>query len=311
MSISKRLVAMLPPGPTARARSVKRQARRLRYRMRRRLHPVSVDLPEVRKALRDAGLGRGDAVFFQSAMSSFGEIVGGAPTVIGALDDIVGDDGLIVMPAFPLVGTAIEYLSADPVFDVRSTPSTMGAISERFRSGPETFRSLHPTHCVSARGTGAEELVAGHEEAATPFGAGTPYAKLVEHDAWQVWFGCGIAAFTTYHAFECLRGEFPISVFADRSFSIRCVDAQGNESVVKTLVHDPAVSAHRIDANPAIAQRWRSLLLERGVLRSVRLGRGEILATRLGPLMAELERLLGEGITIYDLPVPAARAPQP
>lgn len=304
MSMSKRLVARLPPGVAAHARGVKRQARRLRYRTRQRLRPVTVDPPAVERALRDAGLGPGDTVFFQSAMSSFGKIVGGAQTVIDALEDIVGASGLIVMPAFPIVGTAIEYLGSDPVFDVRSTPSTMGSITERFRRMPGTIRSLHPTHCVSARGAGASEIVSGHENAATPFGAGTPFEKLIERDAWQVWFGCGIAAFTTYHAFECLHADFPIPVFANRTFSIRCVDANGNGRVVETLVHDPAISAHRIDANPAVAGRWRSLLLERRVMRSVRLGRGEILATRLRPLIAELERLLREGITIYDLPVP-------
>jgi aminoglycoside 3-N-acetyltransferase len=242
-------------------------------------------------------------------MSSFGEITGGAETVIDALEEVVGKHGLIVMPAFPVVGNAVDYLASDPLFDVRSTPSTMGTITETLRARPGTARSIHPTHSVIARGRGATGIVSGHELASTPFGSGTPFAKLVERDAWQVWFGCGIGAFTTYHAFECLREEFPLRVFAQRSYSIRCIDADGEQHTVETLAHDPAVSAHRIDANPAIARRWRSLLLERDVARSVRLGRGEILVARLRPLMTELERMLGEGITIYDLPIPVERSP--
>ncbi len=307
MKPSKRIVAKLPPGLAARARIAKRHGRRLRYRMRQALRPVRVERSEVARALRRAGLGRADTVFFQSAMSSFGELVGGAQAVIDALEEVVGDEGLIVMPAFPVVGNAIDYLASDPLFDVRSTRSTMGAITEKFRVRPGTLRSIHPTHSVSARGPGAADFVSAHEEASTPFGSGTPFAKLIERDAWQVWFGCGIAAFTTYHAFECLREEFPLPVFAQGSFSIRCIDADGKQHLVDTLVHDPTVSAHRIDANAEIARRWRSLLLERGVIRSVRLGRGEILVARLRPLMAELERLLGKGITIYDLPVSVAR----
>lgn len=306
MSLTKRVVGKLPPGLARRARNAKRHGRRLRFRLREAVRPVRVEPPSVLDALQAAGLGPGDTVFFQSAMSSLGEIVGGAETVIDALDEVVGEYGLIVMPAFPISGTAFEYLSSDPLFDVRATPSTMGSITERFRKRPGTVRSLHPTHSVSARGEGAEEIIVGHEQAATPFGSGTPFAHLIERNAWQVWFGCGIAAFTMYHAFECLRKQFPLPVFADRRFSVRCIDAEGVQRTIQTLVHDPAVSAHRIDAKPAIAKRWRSLLLERGVLRNVPLGRGEILVARLRPLMTELESLLGEGITIYDLPVPVA-----
>jgi aminoglycoside 3-N-acetyltransferase len=308
MKLSKRLVAKLPPGLATRARSAKRHGRRLRYRMRQTVRPMRLEPSEVARALRAAGIDNGDTVFFQSAMSSFGEIVGGAEAVIDALEGVVGEEGLIVMPAFPVVGNAIDYLASDPTFDVRSTPSTMGAITEKLRARPGTVRSVHPTHSVIARGPGAAEIVSGHELASTPFGRGTPFAKLIERDAWQVWFGCGIGAFTTYHAFECLHGDFPLRVFAQRSFSIRCIDANGKQRIVETLVHDSAVSAHRIDANPGVARRWRSLLLERRVVRSVRLGRGEILVARLRPLMTELERLLGEGITIYDLPVPVAGA---
>jgi aminoglycoside 3-N-acetyltransferase len=304
MSLARSLVESLPPGLAKRARASKRQYRRVRYRLREAVKPVRIDREAIAGALREAGLGPGDDVFFQSAMSSFGEIVDGPQTVIAALEDVVGEEGLIAMPAFPIVGKAFEYLSSDPVFDVRATPSTMGAITETFRRQQRTVRSLHPTHSVSARGVGGYDLVAGHERAATPFGAGTPYARLIERDAWQVWFGCGIRAFTTYHSFECLRGHFPISVFADRSFSVRCVDSSGRECTVRTLVHDPNVSDYRIDRKPAVAEFWRSLLLERKVLRSVNLGRGEILSVRLRDLMAELERLLHEGITIYELPVP-------
>lgn len=43
---------------------------------------------------------------------------------------------------------------SDPLFDARSTPSTTGAITEKFRLRPGTVRSIHPTFSVSARGPG-------------------------------------------------------------------------------------------------------------------------------------------------------------
>ena len=73
---------------------------------------------------------------------------------------------------------------------------------------------MNQSFSVCARGPGAEELVAGHELAPTPFGAGTPFARLIERGAHQVYFGSGVGAITMYHAYECLREPpYPIEVF--------------------------------------------------------------------------------------------------
>jgi aminoglycoside 3-N-acetyltransferase len=303
LSLAKKIVRRSPPAIAARLRKGKRDYRRARYRLRQRLRPVRIDQQAIASALRAGGVETGDTVFFQSAMSSFGEILGGSATPIAALEEVVGAEGLVVMPSFPTVGTAAEYLGGDPVFDLSDTPSTMGAVTERFRKLPGTYRSIHPTHSVSARGPCGAELVAGHESAATPFGAGTPFVRLIERNAWQVWFGCGVGAFTMYHAFECRRDSFPLPVFLDRRYVVRCVDRGGQELRVSTLVHDFQISQHRIDARADVAREWRQLLEERGVLTVVPLGRSEVLFARMDELMTLLEQLLKEGKTIYDLPV--------
>ena len=295
----RKLLRRLPEPLVDVLRSSRKRYRSVRYRARERLRPVSVDRAAVAEAFRAAGVGEGDAVFLQTKMSAFGTIEGGPDTVIAALEDVVGGEGLIAMPAFPLDRPALDYLREDHVFDLLETPSRMGAITERFRTAPGSERSLHPTHSVSARGPGAAELVAGHGEAETPFGEGTPFAALIDRDAHQVWFGSGAAAFTMYHAYECLREpSFPIPVFLPERLSARCVDAQRREVVVQTLVHDPRVAARRIDSNPAIEARVRARLIDGG-MRSVRLGRGEILAQPLPEMLVELERMLSEGMTIY------------
>jgi aminoglycoside 3-N-acetyltransferase len=291
-----------PTGLLRAARRTQRARKRMRYRVDRRLRPVVVDRDQVAAALRDAGLARGDGVFLQSAMSPFGEIAGGPDAVLGALADVVGDEALVAMPAFPFKGSVLEYLREDPLFSVRSTPSAMGAISERFRRLPGAVRSLHPTHSVSARGPDAELLVEGHELAPTPFGAGTPYPRMMEREMWQVWFGTDVHAFTMYHAFECLLGDrFPIEVFLDRRFAVRCENAEGRRLTVETLVHDPDVASHRIRSRGR--QEIRRELLDAGVMRAVPLGRSEVLACRIPPMFEVLDRLLKRGLTIYDIPI--------
>jgi aminoglycoside 3-N-acetyltransferase len=295
----RKLLRRLPRPLLDRMRAARRRYRSTRYRARERLRPVHVDRDAIEVALREAGVGEGDAVFFQAQMSAFGTIEGGPASVLDALRRAVGDAGLIAMPAFPLAGPALEHLRGGAVFDLRNTPSRMGTISERFRTSDSAVRSLHPTHSVSAAGPGAEALVSGHESATTPFGAGTPFARLVERGAHQLFFGSGVGAITMYHAYECLREPpFPIEVFWPQRIEARCVDGAGRELVVETLVHDPRVTALRIDNNPAIEQRVRARLLDGG-MGAVRLGRGEILAQPLPELMQQFEQMLGEGMTIY------------
>ncbi len=240
-------------------------------------------------------------------MSAFGEIEGGADAVLDALEEAVGPDGTVAMPAFPLIGGMAEYLATDPVFDVRETPSRMGSVTERFRRRPGVRRSLHPTHSVAARGPLAEEIVAGHERAATPFGAGTPFVAMVDSGFRQLWLGTGIRIFTLYHSFECIReGGFPIEVFRDRPVGARCVTGDGSQLVVDTLVHDPEIASRKDNHRSEMLAH----LLEVGVARRTALGRGEVLAAPMPELLRELEVLLRRGITIYDLPVnvPPARA---
>jgi aminoglycoside 3-N-acetyltransferase len=295
----RKLLGRLPKPLLDRLRTARKRYRSVRYRTRERLHPVRIERAQLEAALREAGLGEGDTAFVQAAMSSFGTIDGGPDAVIEAFAQVLGPDGLIAMPSFPLDRPALEYLRQDPVFDLLNTPSRMGAISERFRTSEGVLRSLHPTHPVCARGPGAEEVVAGHELAPTPFGAGTPFTKLIERGAHQVYFGSGVGAITMYHAYECLRDPpYPIEVFLPQRIEARCIDANGAPVAVQTLVHDPRVTAHRIDNNPPLEAQVRARLIAGG-MRSVGLGRGEVLAQPLPELLVQFERMLGEGSTIY------------
>lgn len=246
----------------------------------------------------------GDTCFMQAAMSSFGGFEDGPDTVLEALEDVIGPEGTIAMPAYSLTGPAIEHLASDPLFDPDTTPSRMGAISEGFRLTPGTIRSIHPTHSTCVRSPEAEGIVAGHETAATPFGEGTPFPRIVARNALQLFFGCGTGAITMYHSFECVRvPPFPLDVFADRRIDARCLEREGNEVTVRTLVHNPALHPGRIDSNPRLQRIYREAILEAGG-RAVNLGHGEILAVRLPVLFAVFEGLLQKGITIYDAEIP-------
>jgi aminoglycoside 3-N-acetyltransferase len=122
-----------------------------------------------RMLLRDLmsiGVERGTTLVVHSSLSAIGWVLGGAPAVVRALADAVGDAGNLPMPAAtPLCGDPATWLEPKvpegwidemrenmPPFDVRTPPTTMGAIPEAFRNWPGTRRSEHSTaarRCIS------------------------------------------------------------------------------------------------------------------------------------------------------------------
>ena len=99
-------------------------------------------------------------------------------------------------------------------------------------------------------------------------------------------------------------------MFANRVFHVRCRDADGTETRVRTLVHEPTLLPGRIDNNRRLQAVFRDAMLAGGGV-AVELGRGEILAMRLPALFAVFEELLARGITIYDRPLPAEQPSVP
>jgi len=132
---------------------------------------MAVEKQDIIYGLEMADVGRGDVLLVHSALSSIGEVSGGADTVIDALIETVGAEGTVVM------STLTGWFAP---FDRDTTPSAVGRISEQFRKRPGTLRSLHPVHSVAAYGKYAEYVTCGHEDCETGCGKGTPYEKIAE-----------------------------------------------------------------------------------------------------------------------------------
>lgn len=135
-----------------------------------------------------------------SSLGQVGWTEGGPITVIEVLLDVLGPYGTLVMPAESpqLADPANPY-----VFDPQTTPTTMGAIPEVFRSYPGTRRSSHPLVSVCANGHRAHEITAQHALAFCE-GRGTPFEKLYELDAWTLLLGVDFNRCTSLHYAESL-----------------------------------------------------------------------------------------------------------
>lgn len=180
-----------------------------------------------------------------SAMSKIGFLENGPKTFVDALLEVVGESGTICMPSSPVKTLQLLHMQNAPVFDVKNTPSAMGAITEYFRKLPKTHRSLHPTEPVCANGRLAKDFTASHFGAITPYGENSPWKKLMDADGKILYIGVTLDnAGTHLHTLEDAV-DFKYPVYADTIFTAKMVDETGAEKTMKTKVHNPEFSKRR------------------------------------------------------------------
>ena len=102
--------------------------------------------------------------------------------VAETLLEAVGSRGTLLMPTYSTGGSMASWLESGEVFDVRTTPSQTGRLTEVFRLMPGTTRSLHPTNSLAAQGPDAAFYLDGHETAPHVYGEGTPYARMAQRE---------------------------------------------------------------------------------------------------------------------------------
>lgn len=165
--------------------------------------------------LRSLGIDRDHPVIVHASLSSFGEVPGGAETVLGAL---LANFSTLIMPAFtyktmitPEVGPPnnakiygttrdanlmAEFYQADLPVD-----ETVGAVAEALRLHPKAQRSDHPI--LSFCGVNAAPLLEAQslEEPLAPIGI------LREDKGWVLLMGVNHTVNTSIHLAEHLAGR--------------------------------------------------------------------------------------------------------
>lgn len=170
---------------------------------------MDIDLAQ---GLRHLGVESGDILFVHSSFKNLGPVQGGVETVVRALEDSIGAEGLLLMPSFNLR----EGEKRAETWDLETTPSTVGWITEYFRRLPATYRSDHYSHSVAARGKGARAFVAGHrnqEGYKSPwdrkpwgktYGFHSPMYKVYQADAKLLMLGVDYTSSTYIHFVEVM-----------------------------------------------------------------------------------------------------------
>ena len=132
---------------------------------------------QLQSDLLNMGIKPGDMLLMHSSFKSLGGIENGAAGFYEVLLNILGGSGSMIVPSLSYKDVTCEK----PFFDVRTTPSCVGYLTEFFRTQiPNVRRSLHATHSCCVWGYYRDELVAEHERDATPVGVHSPFRKLPE-----------------------------------------------------------------------------------------------------------------------------------
>ncbi|MFD6281323.1 aminoglycoside 3-N-acetyltransferase [Streptomyces sp. NPDC060209] len=181
------------------------------------------------RLLRDLtalGLVEGDTVMFHTRMSAVGYVVGGPPTLIGALRDAVGERGTLMVTcgwndALPYGfsgwpqpwqdAVRAEPFAYDPVLSEADHDN--GRLPEALRRWPGAVRSRHPDVSFAALGAAATELTADHPWD-DPHGPGSPLARLVALGGRVLMLGAPLETLTLLHHAEALA-DAPGKRFVD------------------------------------------------------------------------------------------------
>ena len=172
-----------------------------KLRLAKRIYRRPVAIADLRRHLIDLGVTPGRTLWVQSSWNEFYNVPLRPSEMIELLLDLLGVEGTLAMPAFPI------DQNPDKVFLVDRAPVYTGLLCEVFRRLPEVRRSIHLGSSVCAIGPQADYLVRDHHLTRMPWGPDSPFCRLAELDARMLGLGAGFEYMTPLHAAECLLYE--------------------------------------------------------------------------------------------------------
>jgi len=263
--------------------------RHQKLQLSKKIYRRPVSIAELRQLLIDLGVTRGRTLWVQSSWNEFYNVALRPSEAIELLRDLLGPEGTLAMPAFPI------DQNPDKVFRVDRAAVYTGLLCEVFRRTPGVRRSIHLTSSVCAVGPNADFLVRDHHHTAMPWGKDSPFCRLAELDARMLGIGAGFKFMTPLHAVECLLfDEIPFfrRVF-DGTIRYRWQTASG-----ETGEHE---FMRRIgDIRPQRLRRH----FGPDICIETKISNLSILASDAKPFIERAVNLGRQGITMYIQPVP-------
>jgi len=253
-----------------------------------------ITIDQLRKSLLKVGLCTGDTVFIHSGIGNIGIFEGGRKKLFEILLDIVDiNKGNILFPTFSFFPRMIDYLESNPIFDVRSAPSYMGSLTQYALKSGIGKRSINPTHSVLCIGKDQDWLAGEHHFCKTPFCDKSPFYRYLKlKNAKILLIGVSTDVITTIHAVED-NIDFPINVYTNKIYHIKCINWFGEEIIVETRAHNPVVSLARN------ISRFDEIFKKKCFIGEEQVGLGKITFIDAKKFFNLLVELAKSGYTVY------------
>jgi aminoglycoside 3-N-acetyltransferase len=164
------------------------------------------------------GVQQGDTLLVHSSYKSLGGVDGGPQTVIKALETALGPEGTLIMPTFNF-----DFNKGVP-WDVRTTPSKMGILTELVRLDPRAKRVFHPFYSFAVLGKHAEML--GSLRYKSAYERNSVFGKLRDLDGKIMIIGLSYTnSMTFFHHIEQMEG---VDYRYLKQFTGQVTDENGN-----------------------------------------------------------------------------------
>lgn len=221
-------------------------------------------LTDLVDGFRALGVEAGDTLLVHSSYKSFGPVDGGPQTVIRALEMALDTehDGTLIMPTFNF------DFNKGQAWDVRSTPSKMGVLTEIVRQDPRAKRVFHPFYSFAILGKHAEML--GGLRYKSAYERNSVFGKLRDLDGKIMVIGLSYNdSMTFFHHIEQMEG---VDYRFLKQFTGQVTDLDGNTytDTFEMLVRD-------IDQGVlTMVDPMGALMEERGVIKSAQIGEAAV-----------------------------------
>ncbi len=148
---------------------------------------------------KKTGLTAGDVVLVHSSYKSLGAVDGGPQTVVDALLEVITPTGTLIIPTFNF------NFNKGESWDVRTTPSHMGVLTEIIRLNPNSRRVFHPFYSFAILGKLKDKLTKVRYK--DSYGPDSIFMQLRKLDAKIMVIGLSYThSMTFFHHIEQMEG---------------------------------------------------------------------------------------------------------
>lgn len=155
---------------------------RHKYNFLKRIIKTEYTKEDFKKILENSDINKGDTIFVQSSWRAFVGFKGSPEDIINILTDLIGEEGILMMPTF----------SGDiQKIDIMNDSSQLGVITEVFRKKENTYRSLDSYFPLSILGNNSKYFAENHLKSCSPFDNYSPMYQLLENNGKLLFLGLG------------------------------------------------------------------------------------------------------------------------